>query len=82
MNKSLNISCIHVSSYGNRDFKCMYLGNQIINLECVRYADLSQFQSLHVANALLLSENQKHIHTHEPTIYRINLNKRPGSVAF
>ena len=35
----------------------MYVLNQIINLECVRHVDLSQLQSLHVANAFLLSEN-------------------------
>ena len=58
------ISRVHVLSYSNSDFKCMYLWNQIINLECVRHVDVNLFQGLHVTNAFLLSENLKHIHAH------------------
>ena len=58
----------------------MYLRNQIINLECVRHVDVNQFKGLHAANAFLLSENLTYAHK-EPTIYRINPNKPPRSVA-
>ena len=53
----------------------------MINLECIRRVDLSQFQSLQVANAFIC-KSETHTRTLEPTIYRINPKNVPETLHF